>query len=260
MTDNKGTKIFNGMLDSGKYLVVFILNLVVLASVISLALVDVYTGEVTIDHMSSQWIFALAVSLSTTAVLTVLIGGTIHAFQNKVDWRILAALGTACAVALYYDTWFDAMSTDIMRFGAIVDINVMGLSAAEIKGHQMFRTLIAILSLIGEPLSASAIVIFPLLKKLLFGASVKNTSQSYSPTPRPVSPTNTYPRPSSSYQNQPLNSPFPASIPKMRPAPVPQRELTYHAVANLNTADQKSAYSQTNFIDPNDKPTSHYDA
>jgi len=163
----EGSKnLFDKLLAGGPYFITLFIFGLNITSLVALLFVDIWTGQITSNHIITDPVFAWFVSFATTGLLTVAVAVVMQIFRKK--WSLYIAVPAAVAVVflLMFDIFFDGMSVDIKRFGAIVVVSEV-LSAPEAFAHNMFRVLVAGLSLVGEPLAASAIIIFPLLKELL---------------------------------------------------------------------------------------------
>jgi uncharacterized BrkB/YihY/UPF0761 family membrane protein len=167
--EKKGQRFLNFLMELGPYIVVSIAFLISVGAIISLLLVDVYTGKVVSEHILNQsgdkyidW----AASLATTGLLIGLVALYMEARKRK--WRdyVLIGLLTGAGLIQVADIYLDMMAVDISRFGEIVFVSGR-LSQPEAIAHWVFRGMIGLISLIGEPIAIGAVVMFPMLKSLM---------------------------------------------------------------------------------------------
>jgi len=240
--DGTALRFFDKMLAAGPYLIVTIMFLVTIASITSLLGVDIFTGKITSEHMWKDSQVAWFTSLGTTGLLTASIAILIHLFKIKTKWPVIIAFAIVVIAMTGTDIYFDSISVDIKRFGEIVVADTL-LSPPEAFAHKLFRVLIGTLSFVGEPMAASAIVIFPILREFLnnlVNDSTKMRSHlgAYNPSPGQKQPQRNYPKPTNYY-------PSPRPIP--RPTPFSQEEPSYHSITNRNTNS-----AQASFLDKNE--------
>ena len=180
-----GKVFMEGLLGSGPYFVVVAAFAIAVLAMISLLMVDIVTGEVTSAHVLASAKYKYMgwfMSLATTGLLIATFGVGIK--SHKEGWGSLASVALFAAGIVFQigDIWADAVSVDIMRFGAIVFPKEV-LAPSEVTTHYVFRAFVAGVSFFGEPLAAASIVIFPVLKNLLNDllTAASRTSGSESP-------------------------------------------------------------------------------
>jgi signal transduction histidine kinase len=150
------------------YLIVGITLFITVSALISLILADVITGQVTGEHISTNTWFGLFVSLATTGMLTAC-GALLFNFwghRNYIGFAVVLFVFIALQGA---DVYFDAISVDIMRFQKIIFTAEMA-DKPEAMAHNVYRFLVGGVSLVGEPLAVSSLVLFPVLKKFISSA------------------------------------------------------------------------------------------
>lgn len=254
-------RLIHAMLDGGPYVVTVVGFLVALLAILALTGTDIYAGAYTTRHMSGNndffgWMFSLATTGLTLAAITALfkgidVKGTNKAWSKGIIWT----LGIITFLLIAADTYLDMLVVDLMRFGEFVTVTER-LSSAEATAHWIFRILMGGVSLIGEPLAAAAIAIFPVLADF-FDAMTGNkrererepsrttssnpTTTSFRPVTKPVTNTPQSLRTPAFTSRQPSNDarkPVPSAQQSQRPL---YNEPTYHPVGILTGQDSKTS-------------------
>jgi len=157
------------MFDLGPYILAVFSFLVAVSALVSLIGIDVLAGQVSVEHMSNNQV-GWFTSLATTGLIMALMGTVLYGVKEQWNGGILIAVCVVALIPISIDVYFDYLAPDILRFGSFVDLAVT-LTGAEQMPHLLFRILIAGISLIGEPLAATSIIIFPVLRELFDGAT-----------------------------------------------------------------------------------------
>jgi hypothetical protein len=236
MSSNTGHKFVTGLLDGGPYVITVVSFLVSVVALLALSVVDIVTGQVTMDHIlggsdpvTGMGLLSWAISFATTGLVIAVIAGFGKAREatSGVDKRIVWVVGGAMVLLVMMDTYLDSLSVDVIRFGAIVDLST-AVTPPEAKAIYVARALVAGISLVNEPLIAISVLIFPLLKKLfnsvVGSGSSYQPSQQYKPQTQPGSrpqsqPSFTQPRP------QGQAGGYPGTQGQPRPAMSPEQFL-----------------------------------
>lgn len=225
----------NGLLDGMPYGFVLTTALVTAAAILSLLLVDVITGAIVVEYKFKDVILATAVSLATTGILAVVLAVGIRGVEGKWPKGVLAVLFLGAMVIIAADTYLDGMAVDVKTFGGFVVAKDMFANTAELNVHYVLRGIVAGISLIGEPLAAMGIAIFPVIKdifnKMVDGMDKIKTNTAV------AGPTSRIPATSPAFRTQHTPLRTPSFIPGKSPKPTPAassrplyNEPTYHPI------------------------------
>lgn len=228
----KGTRVLEGILDAGPYIIIGASFLIGILSIIALLGVDIYTGKVVGSHMSKEDIFGWLISFATTGLIVAAVGVFVKGWEK--EWNVLAlgTIGVIVLALLGIDAYFDGISVDIKRFGEIVDTSTM-LTAPEALAHNLFRILVAGVSLVGEPLATMSVMFFPVMKEFLASLFVDGevkhpmTGGYNRPVLRPVTtplPRPAYPMPKPAPLGQSNYQPQTAGMPAYHPVRRPSND------------------------------------
>lgn len=154
--------------------------LLVGTAIVSLMGADVFTGAVTISHMTQGDTFTAAlISLATTGLLigfmAVLYLAVTRKWVSWQKWILLSVVVFLFAI----DFYFDMLAADIIRYGQFITIGALP-AGPEQTTHTLFRVLLAGLSTLGETLASAAIVLLPQLNEVF-----KSFMQSRQPLESP---------------------------------------------------------------------------
>ena len=210
----------NRLLDGMPYGFVLTTAAITAAAILSLLLVDVITGAILVDYKFKDVLLSTSLSLATTGVLTVVLASGVRGLEGKwPKWSVVVIFGIAIVI-IGADTYLDGMAVDVKTFGGFVAASTVFTNPAELLVHYVLRGLVAGISLVGEPLAAMAIAIFPIIKdlfnKMVDGMDKIKTNQPALHVPRTgVQPSV---RPASSPATQ---GRIPGITPRVNPRPTP---------------------------------------
>lgn len=165
-TYRRRTLSFKMLFDAGPYVVAFLSFVIALLSLLALISMDVITGQITVEYMSADQ-FGWFTSFATTGLLLALIGTAMYGMREGWSMKVIVPIFIVAMIPSLIDVYFDAMSADIVRYQHFVLISE--LAKAEQLPHILFRTLVAGLSFVGEPLATTSVIIFPVLRELFKG-------------------------------------------------------------------------------------------
>ncbi len=146
------------------YLIVGLVFIVTIASLVSLVLVDVITGQITGDYLSGDGWFGLFSSLAGTGLI-IATGAFVSKTWEKKSYSAAILVGIIFLLLQAADVYFDGISVDIKRFGMLISTSAM--NRQEAIAHNIYRFFIAGISFVGEPLGVASVAAFPALKKWL---------------------------------------------------------------------------------------------
>jgi len=162
-----GGLVLDRIYSAGPYIIAIVSFAIAVAALVSLLAVDIITGKYTAEHMTSSD-FGWFSSLATTGLVMALMGTVMYGFRERWSVWVMAPLILVAIVPVSIDVYFDSMSVDIIKFGHFI-VASQALDPAEVIPHYLFRIMIGALSAIGEPLAATSVIIFPVLKELFKG-------------------------------------------------------------------------------------------
>jgi hypothetical protein len=157
-------KLFN----SGPYILAIASFVIALLSLAGLVGMDVIIGKYTGEYMAPDrpwfdWFWTFA----TTGIPLALIGFVMYAWRDEWDLRIVIAIAVVALIPVGIDVRFDMMGADLIRFNRYIDINT--LSGVDREMHTLFRYAAGLISLLGEPIGAASVIIFPVMRNLFKG-------------------------------------------------------------------------------------------
>lgn len=157
-------KLFN----SGPYILALFSFLIALLSLGGLVGLDVVLGKYTGEYMAANkphfdWLWTFA----TTGIPLALIGFAMYAYRDEWNIRITLAICVLALVPIAIDARFDMMAADLIRYGHYIEID--SLAGIEKEMHSLFRYACGITSLLGEPIGAASVIIFPVMRNLFKG-------------------------------------------------------------------------------------------
>jgi hypothetical protein len=162
-----GDTIVEKLYSSGPYIIAIVSFLIATFSLVALLVVDLITGAYAGEYMANPsfgWFF----SFGTTGVSLASIGLAMYSWRERWNVWLTIVLLLVSFVPIGIDIYFDGMAVDIIRFGHFILVE-QDLSAAEKLPHQLFRIMVGALSAVGEPLAATSVIVFPVLKELFRG-------------------------------------------------------------------------------------------
>lgn len=243
---------FNGVLDGAPFLVIFIMIAIVIFAILALLIADILTGQITSNYMFRDPSYGFWVSMATTGLLTCFIALAVKARKDKWPITWIIGFGLMAVSIQTLDIYFDSLSVDIKRFGAIIAVADQ-LSHPETTAHILFRALVGIISLVGEPMATVGIFTFPIMKELL-NSMLKDVRASINEEIPRRQATQTAYQASKSVQpfvvtrNKPIDT---TSLPANRYRPVPKprpvesasfytspvSNSTYHQIRSVNASE-----------------------
>lgn len=236
--------VVRGMIDALPYLVTIVIALIGFAGLIALIVGDVVAGHIIGSYLTKNFWFGLVMSFATTGLIAASVAGMMKGVEIKMNKWFLTGLAVVVALLMFGDIYLDSLSPDIMRFGRPILVK-LDLGVAERMPHNVFRALVAGVSLVGETVGTIGLMYFPVLKEFfnkMVDVSTRsnrsNNSNSYQPKPSNNQPVY---RPAN---NQPTRSQNPAN-PRWQNSQEKRQEPTYHPVdsyprkppMNLNAPD-----------------------
>lgn len=150
----------------GPPIVAFVSFLITLASFIAMLLVDLYIGRYIATYMANEDVGTL-ISFATTCLVIAMIGTGLYGYRESWSPSLTISILLLALAPVSVDIYFDCMSVDIIRYGHYIDVTTLPL--AEQVPHKLFRALVGTLSAISEPLTASSVIIFPVLREIFKG-------------------------------------------------------------------------------------------
>lgn len=151
----------------GAPIVALVSFLVALASLIAMLLVDVLVGQYFGSYMANPEV-GWYVSLATTGLNIAIIGTALYGYREGWPTALVMGILIVGLFPVGIDMYFDGITVDIIRFGRFVIVET-DLTLAEQLPHSLFRIMIAALSAVGEPLAATSVIIFPVMRELFKG-------------------------------------------------------------------------------------------
>ena len=153
---------------AGPPIVAIVSFLLALAAIIAMLLLDVVVGRYVSGYMSNTrvgWFFSLA----TTGLVMAIIGTALYGRREGWSTQVVMTLVVVALVPAGIDIYFDGLSVDIIRFGHFIIVE-NELPVADQMPHTLFRIMVGALSAVGEPLAATSVIIFPVMRELFKGA------------------------------------------------------------------------------------------
>lgn len=167
-SSGRGSGLLAGLFNTGPYILALFSFSIAVSALISLIGFDVVAGQVSIQHMSNPTVGWFA-SLATTGLQMALFGSVMYGIREQWGWGTIVALIGIALIPAGIDIYFDYLAPDVIRFGMFIELSTT-LSLPEQFPHLLFRCLSAGISLVGEPLAATSIIIFPVLRELFQGS------------------------------------------------------------------------------------------
>jgi hypothetical protein len=168
-----GNVILDHVFNAGPYILAFISFLIVLLSLAGLVLMDVVAGKYTGEYMAPTGGRILGIdfdwwwTFATTGIPLALIGFAMYAWRDQWNWRVVTGIILVALIPVGIDVRFDMMSADLIRYGHYIEITT--LVGIEREMHTWFRYGMGLTSLLGEPVGAASVIIFPVMRNLFKG-------------------------------------------------------------------------------------------
>ncbi len=146
----------------GPLIIVIVVFITLLGGLLSLILADIYLGYIVADfYVGGSKAAAWFISFATTGVLAGITGLAIRYWQSEnMDLKSQLKIFITSLVAIgiiVLDAYLDGQAAEILKFGhPLVNID---------QNQRLFRHLIRGLSVAGEVIGVSAILLFPFLEK-----------------------------------------------------------------------------------------------
>jgi hypothetical protein len=162
----------HGFLDSmysaGPYIVGIFNFIVALGCLVALGIFDLVIGRYTAGYIASEGWLAWFTSAAETGLIIGIFGTAIYGWRHGWPTFVVVIVVIVGLIPASIDVYFDGMSVDILRFGHfIIPSEQFADSPAQIMPYNLYRVMFGSLSAVGEPLTASSVIVFPVIRELL---------------------------------------------------------------------------------------------
>lgn len=156
------------MYQAGPYIVGIFNFLVALGCLVALGMFDLVMGRFSASYVASAGWLAWFTSAATTGLILGIFGTAIYGWRQGWPYWVVGIVVAIGMIPASIDVYFDGMAVDILRFGHfIVPSQQFANSPAEVMPYNLYRVMFGALSAVGEPLTASSVIIFPIIRELL---------------------------------------------------------------------------------------------